>query len=161
MANTVGTTEIKDTRLRLANSATQKVELRPPNLGKEITDSLPTVEIDPEALDTYAEIYPLEELVGAMTANCVSRHVPPTQYPKKGSGGEASSNAKTMTQNASRISSNMMGAAYASRSVRSTDMAMMSAWKRIQQTGQFWGRTRNPKNRLSRIQENQGGIIWT
>lgn len=44
MANTVVDTEIKESRLRLADGATQKIELRPPNPGKEITDSLPTVQ---------------------------------------------------------------------------------------------------------------------
>lgn len=53
-------------RLRIGNRRTQRIELRPPNPGKEITDNLPTLQIDPEALDTYSEIDPLPELVGVM-----------------------------------------------------------------------------------------------
>lgn len=41
------------------NLKTLAVEKRPPNFGKEITDNLPTVEIDPLALDWAAEIKPL------------------------------------------------------------------------------------------------------
>lgn len=53
-------------RLRISNSRKQTIDLRPPNPGKEITDNLSTLRIDPEALDTYSEIDPLEELIEVM-----------------------------------------------------------------------------------------------
>ena len=66
MGNVTGKKRADNTRLRLANSRKQTIELRRPNPGKEITDNLPTLRIDPEALDTYSEIDPLEEVVGVM-----------------------------------------------------------------------------------------------
>ena len=57
---------MENTRLRRANARKQIVELRRPNLGKEITDGLPTVHIDPDTLDLYSEVQPVDELVSAM-----------------------------------------------------------------------------------------------
>jgi Pyruvate/2-oxoacid:ferredoxin oxidoreductase delta subunit len=59
-------TEINESRPRRYNIRKQCVELRRPNPGKEITDNLPTVQIDPEALDMYSETHPLEELIEVM-----------------------------------------------------------------------------------------------
>ena len=59
-------TEINENRLRISNSLKQRIDLRPPNPGKEITDNLSTLKIDPDALDAYSEIGPLEELIGVM-----------------------------------------------------------------------------------------------
>lgn len=55
-----------DARLRRANPRKQTIELRPPNRGKEITDNLRTVRIDPNSLDLYSDVQPVDELVGAM-----------------------------------------------------------------------------------------------
>ncbi len=55
-----------NTRMRRANARKQLIELRRPNLGKEITDHLPTVRVDSDILDLYSEVQPLDELVGAM-----------------------------------------------------------------------------------------------
>jgi ferredoxin len=55
-----------ETRLRRANSRKQTIELRPVNRGKEITDTLRTVRIDPDSLDLYSDVQPVDELVGAM-----------------------------------------------------------------------------------------------
>ncbi len=57
---------LDNTRLRRANPRKQVIELRRPNLGKEITDRLPTVRIDPNTLDLYSEVQPVDELVSAM-----------------------------------------------------------------------------------------------
>ncbi|MFH0728735.1 MAG: 4Fe-4S double cluster binding domain-containing protein [Pseudomonadota bacterium] len=54
-------------RLNRYNIKAQKVELRPPNLGKEVTDHLPFVKIEPELLDLYSELNPLEELIPTMS----------------------------------------------------------------------------------------------
>ena len=58
--------EADNTRLRRANSRKQIIELRRPNPGKEITDRLPTVRVDPDTLDLYSEVQPVDELIGAM-----------------------------------------------------------------------------------------------
>jgi ferredoxin len=57
---------MENTRLRRANARKQTIELRRPNPGKEITDRLPTVRIDPNTLDLYSEVQPVDELVSAM-----------------------------------------------------------------------------------------------
>jgi ferredoxin len=44
----------------------QNVKLRRPNYGKAITDSLPTIRIDPMVLDMASEILPLAELIRPM-----------------------------------------------------------------------------------------------
>jgi len=59
-------TEADKTRLRRANSRKQIIELRRPNRGKEITDRLPAVSVDPDTLDLYSEVQPVDELVGVM-----------------------------------------------------------------------------------------------
>ena len=58
-------------RPRIANPLKQRIDLRPPNSGKAITDNLPTVQIDPEALDMFSEIDPLEELISMMRRKIV------------------------------------------------------------------------------------------
>lgn len=55
-----------DTRLRRANPRKQTIELRPPNRGREITHNLRTATIDPDSLDLYSDVQPVDELVGAM-----------------------------------------------------------------------------------------------
>jgi Pyruvate/2-oxoacid:ferredoxin oxidoreductase delta subunit len=55
-----------DSRPRRYNTPKQSVELGRPNPGKEITDNLSTVRIDPEALDMYSETHPLDELIEVM-----------------------------------------------------------------------------------------------
>ena len=62
----MGLTRADNTQLRLGNARKQIIELRRPNLGKEITDRLPMVTVDPAALDLYAEVQPLDELVRPM-----------------------------------------------------------------------------------------------
>ncbi len=59
-------TQADNTRLRRANPRKQTIDLRRPNPGKEITDHLPTVSVEPDTLDLYAEVQPVDELVGAM-----------------------------------------------------------------------------------------------
>jgi len=44
----------------------QRYEPRPKNLGKSITDSLATTRVEPQTLDWYSEIQPLDELPGVM-----------------------------------------------------------------------------------------------
>ncbi|HUT52752.1 MAG TPA: 4Fe-4S dicluster domain-containing protein [bacterium] len=56
----------KGDRLRRADPWRQTFELRRENPGREITDHLPALEIDPAALDAYSEADPLPELPGAM-----------------------------------------------------------------------------------------------
>ncbi|MBU0991027.1 MAG: hypothetical protein KJ737_00920 [Proteobacteria bacterium] len=48
------------------NVKKQKVEPRPPNPGKEITDKLSFVKLDPINIDLYSEINPLDELIVEM-----------------------------------------------------------------------------------------------
>ena len=62
----MGLTRADNTQLRLGNARKQIIELRRPNRGKEITDRLLTVTVDPAALDLYAEVQPLDELVRPM-----------------------------------------------------------------------------------------------
>lgn len=52
--------------LRIADPWRQTVRFRRPNPGKRITDNLPAVELDPDALDAFSEIDPVPELPGAM-----------------------------------------------------------------------------------------------
>jgi hypothetical protein len=59
--------EIEQKRLTRYNVNAQTVELRPPNLGKEITDHLPTITVDSETLDMFSEVNPLEELIEGMS----------------------------------------------------------------------------------------------
>ncbi len=54
-------------RLNRYNLKEQTVELRLPNLGKEITDRLPTITIDPETLDMFFEVGPVDELIEVMS----------------------------------------------------------------------------------------------
>ena len=54
------------TGLTRYNVRKKRVDERPANPGKEITDHLPFVGIDPETLDLYSEINPLDELIGKM-----------------------------------------------------------------------------------------------
>jgi ferredoxin len=53
-------------RPRRYNVRKQRVEPGRPNPGKVITDNLPTLRIDPQALDMYSDIHPLEELIEVM-----------------------------------------------------------------------------------------------
>ncbi len=55
------------TRLARYNVKAQKVELRPPNLGRETTNHLPTISIDPETLDMFSELNPENELIAVMS----------------------------------------------------------------------------------------------
>ncbi|NLF64920.1 MAG: hypothetical protein GX579_09990 [Chloroflexi bacterium] len=48
-----------ETRMRRYLPWRQEIELRPPNRGKAIIDNLPTVAVDPRALDIASEIEPL------------------------------------------------------------------------------------------------------
>ena len=58
----------KDTndRLRKANPWKQRIDIRPDNPGRDITNNLPAMAIDPAALDAFSEIDPVPELPGAM-----------------------------------------------------------------------------------------------
>ena len=53
-------------RLRKANPWKQRIDIRPDNPGRDITNNLPALEIEPAALDASSEIDPLPELPGAM-----------------------------------------------------------------------------------------------
>jgi ferredoxin len=73
-------------RLRRANPWKQAIDLRRENLGKEITDNLPAMEIDPEALDAFSEMDPVPELPGAMVSKLML--VTKLELPKWGKRGK-------------------------------------------------------------------------
>ena len=52
--------------LRKYNPRKQSVGLRRPNPGKSITDNLVTTRVNPETLDLYSEVPPVDELIGVM-----------------------------------------------------------------------------------------------
>jgi ferredoxin len=52
--------------LRIASPWFQTIKRRKPNPGKNITDNLPAMDIDPEAFDAFSEMDPLPELPGTM-----------------------------------------------------------------------------------------------
>ena len=53
-------------QLRRYNQMKQKIETRPVNRGAEITDHLPTVKVEPDALNMWSEIEPVKELITGM-----------------------------------------------------------------------------------------------
>lgn len=53
-------------RLRRTNLRKQVIEFRSPNRDKEITDNLPGMRIDPDALDLNSDVQPVDGIVGAM-----------------------------------------------------------------------------------------------
>ena len=59
-----------DERLLRLNSEKLTIERRRKNLGKSITDNLPTVEVDPETLDLYSTVDPLPVVMDAIFAVC-------------------------------------------------------------------------------------------
>ena len=50
-----------DENLLRVNRETNLIEPRRKNLGKEITDNLPTIEVDGTALDLYSNVSPLAQ----------------------------------------------------------------------------------------------------
>ena len=69
-----------DERLLRLNSEKRTIERRRKNLGKSITDNLPTVEVDPKTLDLYSTVDPLPVIMDAMQP--LPRLIRQLEYPK-------------------------------------------------------------------------------